>query len=115
MRPTLSDPHRLNSKQKELREAFDAFDKDGDEFINAEELQAMMAKLGDKLTIEEAKALISDVDIDKDGVVNFNEFCVMMGIQPPEKQVERKQERSECTHQHHRYSVRRFFCSHKSA
>ncbi|PHZ13301.1 calmodulin-like protein 1 [Rhizopus microsporus ATCC 52813] len=80
MRPTLSDPHRMTKKQQELKEAFDAFDKDGDGTINQVELQAMMEKLGDKISLEEAKLLIDEVDLDKDGAVNFNEFSVMMGV-----------------------------------
>ncbi|CEI96024.1 hypothetical protein RMCBS344292_10194 [Rhizopus microsporus] len=80
MRPTLSDPHGMTKKQQELKEAFDAFDKDGDGTINQVELQAMMEKLGDKISLEEAKLLIDEVDLDKDGAVNFNEFSVMMGV-----------------------------------
>ncbi|KAF1802309.1 hypothetical protein FB192DRAFT_1458247 [Mucor lusitanicus] len=109
MRPTLSDPHRLTSKQLELKEAFDAFDKDGDGFINVPELQAMMEKLGDKLTLQEAQELIDEVDLDKDGVVNFSEFSIMMGVQQP--MVMKK--RSACPHHQHSSSLRRFFCSHK--
>lgn len=112
MRPTLSDPHRSTSKQQELREAFNAFDKDGDGVINVTELQAMMEKLGDKLTLAEAKELIDDVDLDKDGAVNFYEFSIMMGLQKPVDTSQRKS-RSECPHNHHKYSVRRFFCNHK--
>lgn len=108
MRPTLSDPYRSTSKQQELREAFDAFDKDGDGAINVDELRAMMEKLGDKLTLQEAQQLIEEVDLDKDGVVNFQEFSVMMGVQQ-----RAAQSSSECTHNHHKYSVRRLFCSHK--
>lgn len=112
MRPTLSDPHRLTSKQIELKEAFDAFDKDGDGFINATELQAMMQNLGDRVTLDEAKQLIEDVDLDKDGVVNFSEFSVMMGIAQPAASSSIKK-RSECPHHQHSSSIRRFFCSHK--
>lgn len=110
MRPTLSDPHRSTSKHLELQEAFEAFDKDGDGTINVTELQAMMEKLGDKLTAEEAQQLIEEVDLDKDGVVSFHEFLVMMGAEKPSAPITR----SACTHNHHKFSVRRLFCSHKS-
>ncbi|CAO3703209.1 unnamed protein product [Rhizopus stolonifer] len=109
MRPTLSDPHRKTKKQEELQEAFDAFDKDGDGLINQIELQAMMEKLGDKLSPEEAKQLIEEVDLDKDGGVNFNEFSAMMGVPVNDQKIKR----AECTHQHHRFSIRKFFCTHK--
>lgn len=113
MRPTLSDPLRSTSKQQELREAFNAFDKDGDGVINVTELQAMMEKLGDKLSLAEAKELINDVDLDKDGAVNFHEFSIMMGLQKPVDTSSQRKSRFECPHNHHKYSVRRFFCNHK--
>lgn len=108
MRPTLSDPHRLTSKQQELKEAFEAFDKDCDGVINVEELQAMMEKLGDKLSLADAQQLIEEVDLDKDGVVNFHEFTIMMGGGG-----NTSVNQTECTHHHHKLSVRRWFCSHK--
>ncbi|KAI8065936.1 hypothetical protein BC940DRAFT_303235 [Gongronella butleri] len=83
MRPTLRTPFRLTSRQKELYETFKVFDVDGDGVINAEELKSMMHKLGDRIGIEEAQQLIADVDNDHDGVVDFDEFCHMMGIASP--------------------------------
>ncbi|KAI8393446.1 uncharacterized protein BYT42DRAFT_6636 [Radiomyces spectabilis] len=112
MRPTLSDPIRLSAKQLELKEAFDAFDRDGDGVINAAELKLMMQELGDRITQEEAEQLIHDADKNHDGVVNFEEFSQMMGVRPPTTPIEKKQDRCE-HHHHHRYSFRRFFCSHK--
>ncbi|KAI8359978.1 hypothetical protein BD560DRAFT_405087 [Blakeslea trispora] len=110
MRSTLSDPHRMTSKQLELKEAFDAFDKDGDGVINVHELQAMMEKLGDKLSLQEAQGLIQDVDLDKDGVVSFNEFCVMMGVkQPTEAIIKRSLDQPDSQ----KFSIRRLFRSHK--
>ncbi|KAI8997753.1 hypothetical protein BDB01DRAFT_713704 [Pilobolus umbonatus] len=113
MRPTLSDPTRTTTKQQELKEAFDAFDKDNDGFINSHELQAMMEQLGDKISVKEAEQLIHDVDLDKDGQVNFPEFAVMMGVSVPKSKGAVQMKRSECPHSHHRLSLRRFFCSHK--
>lgn len=115
MRPTLSNPHRLTKKQQELKEAFDAFDHDGDGVINATELYAMMEKLGDKVSKEEANRMIQEADKDKDGVIDFNEFSVMMGVQPPETPASPTSpscEKHHHHHHHHRYSVRRFFCKH---
>ncbi|KAI8375049.1 hypothetical protein EDC96DRAFT_437384 [Choanephora cucurbitarum] len=111
MRSTLSDPHRMTSKQLELKEAFDAFDKDGDGVINVTELQAMMEKLGDKLSLQEAEDLIQDVDLDRDGVVSFNEFCIMMGVKQPTEPIVK---RSPDQPSQQRFSIRRFFRSHKN-
>ncbi|KAI9299852.1 hypothetical protein BJ944DRAFT_244768 [Cunninghamella echinulata] len=118
MRPTLKTPLRMTSKQQELLETFKVFDKDGDGVINAEELTAMMQQLGDKISLEEAKQLISDVDDNHDGVVGFDEFAKMMGVRPPEspmsprtsKDSARSIEALPCNHRHHRFSLRRFFC-----
>ncbi|KAI8885679.1 EF-hand [Backusella circina FSU 941] len=112
MRPTLSDPLRMTKKQQELKEAFDAFDKDGDGAIDVKELQSMMAQLGDKLSLAEAQELIEEVDMDKDGVVNFGEFATMMGVQISNTRNITKRRKAECQH-HHRSSIRRFFCTHK--
>ncbi|CEP10639.1 hypothetical protein [Parasitella parasitica] len=112
MRPTLSDPHRLSSKQIELKEAFDVFDKDKDGTINATELRAMMETLGDRLTLEDAKELIKDVDLDKDGTVNFEEFCIMMGVQQP-KTMPKKKTPTSPHKEHKRFSFRNFFRSNR--
>jgi hypothetical protein len=125
MKPTLHTPLRLSSKQQELLETFKVFDRDGDGVINAKELTAMMHQLGDRITMEEAKQLIGDVDEDKDGVVNFDEFARMMGVRPPEsptvtsptarssRDLDTNQDSLKsppCDHaHHHRFSLRRFF------
>ncbi|KAG1436470.1 hypothetical protein G6F56_013546 [Rhizopus delemar] len=96
MKPTLSDPYKMTKKQQELKEAFNAFDTNGDGTIDPIELKAMMEKLGDKISIEEAKMLIKEVDSDQDGSVNFEEFSIMMGISP------KKQD-------HKRFSFKRLF------
>ncbi|KAI8637291.1 hypothetical protein BD408DRAFT_437145 [Parasitella parasitica] len=112
MRPTLSDPHRLSSKQIELKEAFDAFDKDKNGSINAVELRAMMEKLGDKMTLKEAEELIKDVDLDNNGTVNFEEFCIMMGVQQPKS--EPRKSPASPHHDRKRFSFfKRLFYSHR--
>ncbi|KAF7726713.1 hypothetical protein EC973_008487 [Apophysomyces ossiformis] len=116
MRPTLSDPIRPTAKEQELREAFDAFDRDGDGVINAIELRSMMQKLGDRITEEEAEQMIKDVDENNDGVVNFDEFAKMMGVRPrshPISANESSNSSKTCPHHHHRFSIRQFFCTQK--
>lgn len=54
---------------------FSFFDKDGDGKINAKELLQTLRALGRSASEATAKALIGDVDLDHDGVVNFSEFC----------------------------------------
>ncbi|KAI7881108.1 EF-hand [Lichtheimia hyalospora FSU 10163] len=120
MRPTLHNPLRLTKKQQELKEAFDAFDQDGDGTINATELMAMMQQLGDRVTLQEAEQMIKEADHDKDGVIDLDEFTRMMGVRPPSEPissptspVSSPDTATTCPvhhRQHHRYSVRKFFC-----
>ncbi|XP_012617817.1 calmodulin-like [Microcebus murinus] len=64
--------------EEETREAFRAFDKDGNVHNSAAELHHVMTNLGEKLTDEEADEMIREADIDGDGQVNYEEFVQMM-------------------------------------
>uniref|UniRef100_A0A7N0TTS1 EF-hand domain-containing protein n=1 Tax=Kalanchoe fedtschenkoi TaxID=63787 RepID=A0A7N0TTS1_KALFE len=64
--------------QEELKAAFDLYDKDKNGVISARELHAVMKKLGEKCTLKDCSKMISSVDIDGDGCVNFEEFKKMM-------------------------------------
>ncbi|XP_057416790.1 calmodulin-like protein 7 [Lotus japonicus] len=63
-----------------LKEAFDVFDKDEDGLISVEELALVLTSLGlrEGKKIEECREMIKKVDMDGDGMVNFNEFKKMM-------------------------------------
>ena len=54
------------------------FFKDGNGFINRQELGWVMRNLGEKLSDVEIEGLIDDVDIDGDGQINYEEFYLMM-------------------------------------
>ncbi|EXB81510.1 Calcium-dependent protein kinase 29 [Morus notabilis] len=68
--------HRLE-RDENLFKAFQYFDKDGSGFITREELRQAMTQhgMGDEATIDE---IINDVDTDKDGRINYEEFVAMM-------------------------------------
>ncbi|KAJ0086890.1 hypothetical protein Patl1_09483 [Pistacia atlantica] len=68
--------HKLE-KEEHLYEAFQYFDKDSSGFITREELRQAMTQhgMGDEATIDE---IIEDVDTDKDGRINYEEFATMM-------------------------------------
>lgn len=57
--------------EAELREAFAVFDKDGDGFIGATELQSVMSQLGENLTLEDVHSMIREADQDGDGRINY--------------------------------------------
>ncbi|KAF3961751.1 hypothetical protein CMV_013670 [Castanea mollissima] len=66
------------SSTKELRDAFDLYDLDKNGLISANELHEVLRRLGEKCTLNECSKMISSVDKDGDGHVNFEEFKNMM-------------------------------------
>ncbi|WVY91276.1 hypothetical protein V8G54_036790 [Vigna mungo] len=70
--------HRYRLERDEhLYGAFQYFDKDGSGYITRDELETAMKEngMGDEATIRE---IISEVDTDNDGRINYDEFCTMM-------------------------------------
>merc|ERR1712168_1119547 len=65
-------------EEAELLESFKVFDKNGDGFISAKELQDMMLTLGEKLTNEEVDEMIKEADTNGDGKVDYEEFVKLM-------------------------------------
>ncbi|KAE8673157.1 Calcium-binding protein CML24 [Hibiscus syriacus] len=63
---------------KELKDAFDMYDLDKNGLISAKELHAVMKRLGEKCSLSDCRRMISQVDKDGDGNVNFEEFKKMM-------------------------------------
>lgn len=68
--------HKLE-RDEHLYKAFRHFDKDNSGYITMDELEAAMKEygMGDEDTIKE---IISEVDTDNDGKINYEEFCTMM-------------------------------------
>ncbi|CAD5114902.1 DgyrCDS3936 [Dimorphilus gyrociliatus] len=56
------------TSEEEIREAFKAFDKDGNGFISADEISSIMSKLGEHLSENEIKEMIEMADTDGDGM-----------------------------------------------
>ncbi|OWF34590.1 Calmodulin, striated muscle [Mizuhopecten yessoensis] len=54
-----------------LVEAFRLFDKDGNGFLTANELQSVVATSGESLTTEEVDMLMNEADVNNDGKVNY--------------------------------------------
>ncbi|PIN19727.1 Calmodulin and related proteins (EF-Hand superfamily) [Handroanthus impetiginosus] len=70
--------HRGGGDNKELKEAFDLYDKDKNGKISASELHAVLRSLGEKCSIKDCERMISSFDVDEDGCINFEEFKKMM-------------------------------------
>ncbi|XP_051127750.1 uncharacterized protein LOC127249133 [Andrographis paniculata] len=62
----------------DLKEAFRLFDKDGDGRITVEELGAVIESLGQTATNEELNDMISEVDTNRNGTIEFSEFIHLM-------------------------------------
>ncbi|CAN6328718.1 unnamed protein product [Urochloa humidicola] len=67
-------------EEEEMREAFSVFDEDGDGYISAAELQAMLARMGlpEAACMARVCDMIAAADRDSDGRVDFDEFKAMM-------------------------------------
>ena len=61
-----------SSEVEEIADAFKIFDKNGDGFINAQELRQVMTSLGEHLTEKELEDMMKEADTDGDGLINYN-------------------------------------------
>ncbi|KAE8671593.1 Calcium-dependent protein kinase 34 [Hibiscus syriacus] len=70
-------------REEHLYTAFQYFDKDNSGYITMEELEQALKKynMGDEKTIKE---IIAEVDTDRDGGINYDEFVAMMRKGNPE-------------------------------
>ena len=80
-------PRDPNGKftDKEILEAFQAFDLDHNNYVGAAEIRHVLINIGESPTDEEVDEMIRMVDKDGDGQVSFDEFYEMVtgGRQPP--------------------------------
>ncbi|KAL3640387.1 hypothetical protein CASFOL_015355 [Castilleja foliolosa] len=63
---------------RELKEAFDLYDKDKNGKISAAELNSVLLSLGENCSVKDCGRMISSFDVDGDGCINFEEFKKMM-------------------------------------
>jgi calcium-binding protein CML len=74
------NPSENNTEESDMREAFNVFDENGDGYISAEELKAVLEKLGlvEGESMDRVQIMICSVDQNHDGRVDFGEFKTMM-------------------------------------
>jgi len=68
--------------EKEMREAFKVFDKDGKGVVQTSELRAVLTSMGEKLTEEEVDGIIKATD--KDGKISVEDFIQTL-LKPAKK------------------------------
>merc|ERR1719378_1437060 len=72
-------PGQLSDEQlDEIREAFSLFDSDASGMIDVRELKAAMRAFGFEVKNEELKKMVTDIDNDGNGTIEFVEFLQMM-------------------------------------
>ncbi|CAL9190115.1 unnamed protein product [Musa hybrid cultivar] len=71
--------HGLNQqKRQEIKEVFDLFDTDQSGSLDAKELNVAMRALGFEMTEEDINRLMTEIDKDRNGAIDFEEFLHMM-------------------------------------
>ncbi|XP_022907940.1 troponin C-like [Onthophagus taurus] len=66
------------STQQELKEAFRLYDREGNGYITTATLKEILAALDDNLTSKDLDGIITEIDTDGSGTVDFDEFMEMM-------------------------------------
>ncbi|KAJ8679605.1 hypothetical protein QAD02_015392 [Eretmocerus hayati] len=74
----LEDDTDAEAVQKELREAFRLYDKEGNGYITTEVFRDILHELDDNLTPEELDMMIEEIDADGSGTLDFDEFMEAM-------------------------------------
>jgi calmodulin len=74
--------HRIaqacDERNLDVRGAFRIFDSNGDGFVTRQEFKYAVAQLGLGLSNEEADALLAHLDINRDGMVSYEEFLTQL-------------------------------------
>ena len=74
----LEDYGPRNPMDRDLRNTFLAFDKDGDGVINFQDLKQTLLELGEIVTDHDIADMIDQADFGGDGVLDFQEFKHLM-------------------------------------
>ncbi|KAG0347339.1 hypothetical protein BG004_007929 [Podila humilis] len=61
----------------DLRESFNAFDRNSDGTINRRELHSLLHTVGHKVNASGLETLLTSYDVDRDGTIDFTEFIAL--------------------------------------
>lgn len=66
-----------NEELEQLQHAFERYDKNGDGKLSKEEIADVLKSLGAVCSDQSIQELITEIDTNKDGFVDFEEFCLL--------------------------------------
>ncbi|KAG0371140.1 hypothetical protein BGZ54_010114 [Gamsiella multidivaricata] len=69
-----------DSELVDLRESFEAFDRNSDGTISRRELHSLLHTVGHKVNARGLEDLLTQYDADQSGAIDFNEFVKLTGI-----------------------------------
>ena len=75
-------------QRKDFQDIFDQFDKDKDGKISGKELANAMVSMGQNPTDDEINEMMREVDLNQDGLIDFDEFMILMNKSSPDTQTE---------------------------
>jgi len=64
--------------KQEIKKHFDSFDADGDGHITASEIGMVLKAIGETASESKIKQLLAEVDLDNNGTIEFEEFCLFI-------------------------------------
>ncbi|XP_041449033.1 calmodulin-A-like [Drosophila obscura] len=72
--------HRMQDigSEESLLQGFKIFDRDGNGYISTLELKTTMMMLGEKVTDEEVREIMAEIDQDRDGRISYAEYLSAM-------------------------------------
>ncbi|KAI9473991.1 MAG: hypothetical protein EXX96DRAFT_621621 [Benjaminiella poitrasii] len=75
---TRPDGFKPAGSAQEFIQGFQVFDKEGDGYISAGELRYVLTNLGEKLSEDEVNELLKEVEVGKDGRINYVDFVTVV-------------------------------------
>ena len=77
-----------DEQRKDFQDIFDQFDKDKDGKISGKELANAMVSMGQNPTDDEINEMMREVDLNQDGLIDFEAFMILMTKSSPDTQTE---------------------------